>query len=151
MTAMTDRIDRGDAPPFTASAAFLMSKLGQSVTARFAERLEPIGLRPKHCGILNLLAEGLPGSQQELGARLGVVPSAIVSWLDDLEELGAITRKRDASDRRNHAVVLTARGRRLLQKSQEIAATLDRELLVGLSPAERTAFLAALRAVAGTG
>lgn len=145
MTAMSDP---ADPPPFTGNAAFLVSKLGQSVGARFAERLEPIGLRPKHCGILSLLAEGLPGSQQELGKRLGVVPSAIVSWLDDLEALGAVVRKADASDRRNHAVTLTARGRRLLRRSQEIAAELDHELLGGLSPVERTAFISALRAVA---
>ncbi len=139
--------DRTGPPPFTSSAAFLVAKLGQTVGARFAERLAPIGLRPKHCGILNLLAEGAPGSQQELGLRLGVVPSAIVSWLDDLEALGAVRRKADAVDRRNHAVNLTARGRRLLRKSQAIAAELDHELLVGLAPAERAAFVAALRAI----
>lgn len=144
MEAMSDRTGP---LPFTGSAVFLVAKLGQTVAARFAERLEPIGLRPKHCGILNLLAEGIPGSQRELGKRLEVVPSAIVSWLDDLEALGAIVRNADAVDRRNHAVTLTARGRRLLLKSQQIAAALDHELLVGLDPAERVAFVSALRAI----
>jgi len=138
----------GDTPQLSSTAAFLIAKLGQSVGSRFAERLEPIGLRPRHCGVLSLLADGVPGSQLDLGKRLSVVPSAVVGLLDDLEELGAVERGADRSDRRRHAVALTGRGRWLLRRSQEIALALDLELLADLGSAERTAFIATLRAVA---
>lgn len=135
-------------PELSTTAAFMVGKLGQLVSAQFAERLATTGLRPRHCGVLSLLTRGVPGTQQDLGRRLGVVPSAVVGLLDDLEVLGAVERQADPDDRRRHVVVVTARGRQLLQRSEEIAAVLDDELLNHLGSAERAAFVAALKSLA---
>src|SRR3954469_16311917 len=122
-------------PSLSSSTAFQLAKLGQRVRARFAEGLEPLGLRPNHCGVLALLAGGVPGSQQALGARLRTAPSAVVGFLDDLEAVGAVERRLDPDDRRRHVVVLTARGRDLLRRSEQIAAALDEELLGNIGAA----------------
>jgi DNA-binding MarR family transcriptional regulator len=142
------RSRQSEPPPFSASAVFLVAELGESIASRFAQVLKPIGLRPKHCRVLSLLADGVPESQLELGRRLGVVPSAVVSMLDELEVLGAVVRKPDRSDRRRHSVELTPKGRRLFRRSQEVAHGLDLQLMESLDPVGRANFLATLREIA---
>ena len=65
--------------------AYLLSQVGAHAAGRFADRLEPLGLKPPHTGILRKLdqADGL--SQQALGETLNVFPSRLVALLDELE------------------------------------------------------------------
>ena len=64
-------------------AGFLFGKIGWRATRLFAAALEPMGLRPKHYGVLNFL-DATPGaSQQELGATMGIDPSSVVAIIDD--------------------------------------------------------------------
>src|SRR4051794_33087178 len=73
---------------------FLVSKLGQVAAGRFADRLAPLGLRPRHCAVLELLAPA-PMTQLQLARGIGVTPSVVVNMLDELEKLGAVRRVRD--------------------------------------------------------
>src|SRR5579872_2166678 len=90
--------------------AFLLSQVGAHSSARFAERLEPMGLKPPHVGILRVIdqADGL--SQQALGERLGIFPSRLVAIVDELERLGLIERRHNPTDRRSYALYLTKTG-----------------------------------------
>ncbi|MEP6697410.1 MAG: MarR family transcriptional regulator [Pseudonocardiales bacterium] len=126
------------------TAAFLVAKLGGRVEARFAEALGPLGLRPRHCGLLSLLASD-PAPQMDLARRLGVTPSVVVDMVDELEKLMAVRRVRDATDRRRQVVELTARGKRLLTKSVAVARALDAELLALVPVDEHPVLLAGLR------
>ncbi len=76
-------------PGPTDGLAFLLSQVGFHSSARFAERLDPLGLKPPHVGILRAItgADGL--SQQALGEKLGVFASRIVGLIDDLESPSA--------------------------------------------------------------
>jgi len=110
----------------TDSVAFQLAKLGQLATARFVDRLEPLGLRPRHCAVLALLA-GPPMSQLELANRIGVTPSVVGEMLDELQAIGAVRRIRDDADRRRQLTKLTVRGRatsarRRTQRPRQIAA-----------------------------
>jgi hypothetical protein len=87
------------------TAGFLLSKIGKAATERFAEKIAPLGLRPKHCGVLALS----PLSQQELARILDLVPSAIVTIVDELKALNAVERVEDPSDRRRYTIELTHR------------------------------------------
>jgi DNA-binding MarR family transcriptional regulator len=64
--------------------------------------------------VINLLA-AKPGGVRasELALSLVVDPSSTTYILDQLEERGLVTRKRDTDDRRALKVVLTAAGKRL--------------------------------------
>jgi len=119
------------------TCGYLLTKLGQTAFDAFTLKLAPLGLRPKHCGTLAVLESLRQPTQQSLGQVLGVVPSAIVGILDDLEELAAISRTPDSDDRRKFRIELTATGKSLLRDATQIANELDAELLVQLSTTER--------------
>jgi DNA-binding MarR family transcriptional regulator len=119
------------------TSGYLLTKLGQVAFESFALKLEPLGLRPKHCGALALLDSVKQPSQQSLGLALGVVPSAVVGVLDDLEELGAISRTPDPDDRRKFRIELTATGRSLLRDATRFANEVDAELLAQLGQSDQ--------------
>lgn len=131
----------------TGSAAFLVSKLGQATTARFAELLAPLDLRPRHCGMLELLRAG-PRSQLVLAKALGVTPSVVVDMVDELQARSAVRRVRDTADRRRQLVELTPDGRELADRCVRLSYDLDTQLLALLDEPRRTAFLDALHALA---
>jgi DNA-binding MarR family transcriptional regulator len=99
--------------------------------------LEPGGLRPRHLIALKLLSEHGPASQQALADSLSLDPSNVVGLLNELEERGLITRRRDSADRRRHIVELSPRGEEGLCGAYERLRRVDDELLSPLSAPER--------------
>ncbi|GAA4626223.1 hypothetical protein GCM10023196_033560 [Actinoallomurus vinaceus] len=132
----------------TETVSFLLGKLGQHANTRFADRLAPLGLRPRHCAVLELLAGG-PRAQLELARAIGVTASVVVDMLDELERLDAVRRVRDAADRRRQLIELTAAGRDLRRRTLELARQNDDELLGMLGEAEAAALRRALDRIAG--
>src|ERR1700676_5268885 len=72
--------------------------------------MSPAGLRPRPLIALKLLSEHGPASQHGLAEALSLDPSNVVGLLNELEERGLITRRRDPADRRRHIVELSATG-----------------------------------------
>ena len=130
------------------SAGYLVTKIGQVTTARFADLLGPLGIRPKHFGLLAAIAALPPSTQQELGRALGLVASAIVEMVDDLEALAAVRRVPRPLDRRSYQIEITPSGSRLLQKALAAGDEVDRLLLNGLTKAEVDSFERSLAAIA---
>jgi DNA-binding MarR family transcriptional regulator len=119
----------------TDTVVFQLGKLGQLATNRFADRLAPLGLRPRHCGVLELLRDS-PLPQLDLAKQLDVAPSVIVDMLDELEAIGAVRRTRDAVDRRRQLAELTAEGESLSRRVAQLARRVDAEILALLEPAQ---------------
>ncbi len=134
--------------PLHDTATFQLGTIGAVVAQRFAERIEPLGLKPKHVGLLTRLAADPAGSQLDLATAMHVAPSLVVRMADHLESLGAIERTRDPDDRRRQTLRLTDRGRTLFDECAAITRELEADLLAGLQLAERKALLATLRRVA---
>jgi MarR family transcriptional regulator, lower aerobic nicotinate degradation pathway regulator len=134
---------KGRAPDETAvtglhdRTGFLFGKIGWRATRLFAGALEPLGLRPKHYGVLNFLDAHPGASQQELGATMGIDPSSVVAIIDDFERAGVAERRRDPNDRRRYAVHLTRKGKALLNRAREAARAAEEALLADLDADER--------------
>jgi DNA-binding MarR family transcriptional regulator len=126
----------------------LLVQLGFHVAGRFNEALAPLGLEPRHVGVLRRLAANEGQSQHALGAMLGITPSRMVFLVDDLEERGLVERRRNPADRRSHALHLTPQGHRALKRAA--AATSQHEVVLGaaLSPTERRELARLLRKLA---
>jgi DNA-binding MarR family transcriptional regulator len=124
-------------PDSADSLAFLLSQVGAHGSARFAERLEPIGLKSAHAGILRVLghADGL--SQQALGEKLGIFPSRLVGVLDELEQRGLVERRDNLNDRRSYALYLTDAGRQALEQIGRIGHEHQQALCAALDESER--------------
>ncbi len=146
--APASRSKASPARGLSARAGFLLVQLGTNEHRRFAERLAPLDLHPRHFGMLNHLAANEGQSQQALSAALGIHRSAMVALVDDLEDRGLAERRRDPRDRRAHALYLTARGRKVLTDLQREADDRESELLATLGARERSQLISLLQRVA---
>jgi DNA-binding MarR family transcriptional regulator len=131
-------------------AGFLLAQLGALGHRRFADRLAPLGLHPRHYGMLSHLAAGEGRSQQALSEALVMHRSAVVALVDDLEERGLAERRRDPVDRRAYQLFLTPRGRELLERLEELALSNEDELLTALDRTERRTLIRLLQRVAAS-
>jgi DNA-binding MarR family transcriptional regulator len=129
--------------------AFLLTQLGQHAAQLFAERIAPFGLTPPHAGILRAITSNPGLSQQALSARLGLLPSRVVAYVDDLEQRGYVERRRNPHDRRLHALYLTDAGKKLMQKLSDAARQHERELTAGLDDQQRRTLNDLLATLAG--
>jgi DNA-binding MarR family transcriptional regulator len=119
------------------SPAFLLAQIGAHAAARFAERLRELDLVPPHAGILRAVAANSGMSQQALAALLGMVPSRLVTWLDELEARGLLVRRDHADDRRLYALHLTDAGMRMLGEIGRVAVAHGDSLCASLPATER--------------
>jgi DNA-binding MarR family transcriptional regulator len=135
--------------PLASAPGFLLSWNGQRIARNFSAALEPLGLRPPHFGVMTLI-DSHPGStQQELVTGSLIDPSSMVAVIDELEEMGLAERRRHPVDRRKHAVHLTARGRRTLERARSAAVETATKTFAPLEDAELETLRRLLRKLAG--
>jgi DNA-binding MarR family transcriptional regulator len=128
--------------------AFLLTQLGTHAASRFAARIATLDLTPPQAGILRALASEPGRSQQALSEQLGLLPSRVVAFVDDLESRGYVERRRNPADRRIHALHLTEHGRLLMREIATIGAAHENEIIDGLSAAQRTTLADTLQILA---
>src|SRR4051794_13796278 len=130
---------RESTPPGIAKQwpTLLLIKLGRITAHRFTEALEPFGIRPRHVGALIELRDRGELTQQTLCGQLHLDPTNLVAILNELEERGFATRRRDPEDRRRHLVEVSEEGIAVIEKVAEVMDGVEAELLDGLEPADR--------------
>jgi DNA-binding MarR family transcriptional regulator len=132
----------------TGGVAFLLAQVGQHAADLFAERISSVGLTPPQAGILRVISLEPGQSQQALSIHLGLLPSRVVAFVDDLEERGYIERRRNRTDRRLHSLHLTPLGEELMKQLSALAREHENQLTAGLSPQQRGALRESLQAIA---
>jgi DNA-binding MarR family transcriptional regulator len=124
-------------PSGRSPASFLLAQVGAHAASQFAERLRTLKLAPRHAGILRILNANPGLTQQTLAATLGMMPSRLVDFVDEMEERGLVERRGDPNDRRRYALHLTEKGRSTLEGIGQIAREHSQALLAALSGDER--------------
>jgi len=117
------------------------------VGRRSADACMPGCLRPRHLIALRLLGEHGPTSQHDLGVALSLDPSNVVGLLNELEERGLITRRRDPADRRRHIVALSAAAPADAAQAYDQLGQVEDDLLRALTADERRTLYALLARV----
>src|SRR5262245_2117159 len=135
-------------PEMSTGLAFLLSQVGAHASARFAERLAPLGLKPPHVGILGVIARADGLSQQALGEKLGIFPSRLVAVIDELEERGLVERRDSPTDRRSYALYLTEAGREALEQIGRVGREHQDALCAALDESERAQLAGLLSRIA---
>ena len=81
--------------------------------------------RPIHGNVMEHLAfeDGL--RLADLAARAGVTPQSMGQWVDELEALGYVERRPDATDRRAKRIHLTRKGKRSNQIEWKVVREID--------------------------
>src|SRR5258706_12298006 len=129
---MTDATAAPAPTPPGEPPSFLLAQLGPPAAAPFAERLAPLGLHPRHFGLVTHLAGGDGQTQQQLADTMGIHRNVMVGLLDDLEDRGLVQRRRHPADRRAHALHPTEAAPDLRPQAQHAAAEYDAERLAAL-------------------
>ncbi len=101
------------------------------------EVLAPLGLVIRQFVALTLLGAEGPLSQQALGDRIACDRTTMVELMDELEQRGLTTRKRNPADRRAYAIELTEEGRRTLAQAEERLTQAEEILYAPLTHDER--------------
>lgn len=111
-----------------AASCVRLGVLGARLTDAVARQLAPLGLVPKHVGLLAAVETGAATTQREIATVLRVAPSLVVTLVDQLEACEAVTRKRREGDRRVQEIKLTAQGVELLAQALSVVDAADDEL-----------------------
>ena len=134
--------------PETAVSEFagqLFFRLWRAAHVRAADALGSVGLTPALFGLLNVIGAREGAIQQELGAAMGIDRSTMVSLIDQLENAGLAKRRPSATDRRAREIVITAKGRRLLERARGMISETEEDVLGGLTTKERDELIRLLR------
>ena len=126
---------------------FLLRRVTQRHVSIFADHMGE-DITPTRWAVLAKLHEAGPSSQNRLGRSTAMDAATIKGVVDRLTERGLLETQPDPRDARRRVVTLTEAGRRLVERSIELALAITRLTLDPLTRAERTALLALLRKLA---
>ncbi|GIN92904.1 MarR family transcriptional regulator [Siminovitchia terrae] len=119
------------------SYGFLLGKVLQKMEFKFVEGLSPFEINARQYGVL-LFIEGNPHcSQKEISEKLQIDRTTMVSHIDHLEGLGYVERTKNPNDRRSYSLLLTAKGKDVLDSRWEFLTHTESEILAPLSELEK--------------
>jgi DNA-binding MarR family transcriptional regulator len=95
------------------------------------------GLSVNGWKLLSVIEYFGPLSATEAGAHTSLEPAKVTRGIDTLAEQGLVVRREDGADRRRTILSLSAKGKRIHDKIEQVSRALERELLSVLTPAER--------------
>jgi DNA-binding MarR family transcriptional regulator len=98
--------------------------------------------------VLGALESGPAQTQARLAAAIGRDKTRLIPSLDRLEARGLVAREPDPADRRNRVVSLTGAGRQVLGECRGAIRAMEDDLLAGVPPADRAAFVRTLEQLA---
>jgi DNA-binding MarR family transcriptional regulator len=124
------RLDRRTSYRFSIIARRQTRCLAEMHSARF-------GLSVNGWKLLSVIEYFGPLSATEAGAHTSLEPAKVTRGIDMLAEQGLVLRREDAADRRRIILSLSAKGRRIHDRIEQVSRALERELLSVLTSAER--------------
>jgi DNA-binding MarR family transcriptional regulator len=134
---MTDRVD----------LSFLLNQSSYAFAARLGGALSGLGISVREFCVL-MKAEPGDLTQNVVAERAALDKTTMVATLDGLERAGLAERRVSSSDRRARVVVVTPKGRKLLQRAYAVVDEAVESSLSVLDEATRRTFLEALTTLA---
>jgi len=113
----------------------LLTRLAKQVYRRSGEEL--LGMHMRLVMALGYLRDHDSAPQQELAEALCMDANNVVLLLNELEDLGHVSRRRDPSDRRRHIVEITQAGCEALERAEVAQEDIEDDILRGLDAGER--------------
>jgi DNA-binding MarR family transcriptional regulator len=110
---------------------FLLYRAAQASHALANQMLARVGLAARQAGILTMISEIEPMTQQALADALRIDRTTMVALIDDLEHRGLVVRERHPRDRRAFLISPTEAGR---AAKDTAVAILDEQQSIFLAP-----------------
>jgi DNA-binding MarR family transcriptional regulator len=121
--------------PYEPGLMVLLPRLAKQVYRRSSEEL--LGMDLRLLMALSYVGDHDGAPQQELNGVLCMDAKNVVLLLNELEDLGHVTRRRDPEDRRRHRVQVTSAGREALERAEHAQKAIEDEVLQALDAQER--------------
>ena len=129
---------------------FLLRRGHQIAVGIFEQECNAIGITSPQHGVL-VVADNAPGLDQAGIARaLGFDRATVGEVIQGLERRGLLKRQSSAADLRRKTLVVTPKGRAMLQSSQTAVRRTSDRILAPLAPGERQRFVFLLERLTGT-
>jgi DNA-binding MarR family transcriptional regulator len=146
---MEPRATAADTDETTGQLADQLLRLTKRLRRAHAQRLAPVGITPAQAHVLRILDHTRRHGEQpprmaDLAERLDVVPRAVTTLVDALEEAGYACRTQDPANRRIMRVTLTDAGGDVLAGLRRARREAAEELLAPLDAAQRESLTALL-------
>ena len=130
---------------------YVLRRAQVAVFRDFFSAFEPYDLRPGQYSILTVI-ESNPGLKQgEVGEALGIKRANFVAMIDELERRKLVRRAESLGDRRSYALMLTARGARLMPELHALSERHERRLIEAIGIETYRALAAPLKILAALG
>lgn len=137
-----------DYGPLGRRLGYVLRRAQIAVFRDFFAAFESFDIRPGQYSILTII-ESNPGLKQgEVSEALGIKRANFVPMIDELERRGLVRRAATPNDRRSYALVLTARGKRLMPGLHAAADAHERRLVELLGEDATRRMFAGLRKLA---
>jgi DNA-binding MarR family transcriptional regulator len=118
-------------------------------TRNFIHYARESGLSISHFGAIFYIYRIGSCGVTEIGEQLGVTSAAASQMLERLVQQGVVLRTEDPQDRRVKRIVLTEKGRRILDEAIQARQSWLEELAHSLSPSEKDSVISALKLLIG--
>lgn len=137
--------DAGSLDGLYTRPGFLIRRAHQISVSLFMRETAALGITSTQYGALYVLKMRKRLDQIGLAQLVGIDRSTAALVVSKLEEAGYIKREADPDDRRRKLLVLTRRGRAMLDEMAEPARRAQEHALSVFSPAEQATFLTLLQ------
>ncbi|GLR85716.1 transcriptional regulator [Bradyrhizobium iriomotense] len=107
----------------------------------FVRTLAAVDIRPTQYSVMTVIGANPGLSQMAVAKRLGIERARLVHLLDSLERRKLVKRIKSKTDRRSHALHLTAQGELSLTKFKQLAAEHERHVEEKIGKANRERLL----------
>lgn len=129
------------------SLGYLLKEAASALRAAMEDVLRPLGMTITHYSCLELLSQRPGLSNSDLARGAFVTRQSMNVLLQSLERDGIVTRPDAAPVGKALPARLTAKGRRSLEEASAAVRSVERRMLGGMTEAEQTAALHALRSM----
>ncbi|WP_404900479.1 MarR family winged helix-turn-helix transcriptional regulator [Priestia filamentosa] len=119
------------------SYGFLLGKALQQMENKFAEGLISFNISSRQYGVLLFIEENPYSSQKDISDNLQIDRTTMVSHIDHLETLGFVERTKNPNDRRSYSLLITEKGKEVLNSRWEFLTDVESEVLTPLNEQER--------------
>jgi DNA-binding MarR family transcriptional regulator len=135
--------------PLADYPGYLLRRVSVAAMADVARRLKTLELRPAEATVVLIIEANRNITPSMVGRMADIATPNMVPLLAKLARRGLIARK--AVDGRSHGLSLTGEGLAIARKAKKAIETHERALWGRIPNAQRTTFLAALRALWSAG
>jgi DNA-binding MarR family transcriptional regulator len=129
------------------SLGYLLKEAASALRAAMEDVLRPLGMTITHYSCLELLAQRPGLSNSELARGAFVTRQSMNVLLQNLEREGVVERADAAPVGKALPTRLTAKGQRSLDAASAAVRSVEKRMLSGMTDAEQTAALHALRSM----